>query len=73
MTEKAKLIYESEFDNRKVTLEFSPGADIYEFMEEVKKLALAIGYHPDSIDNGFEAMFEEVEASRREDTESENE
>ena len=71
MIEKAKLIYEDENFGQKVTLEFSSGADIYEFMQEVQKLALAIGYHPKTVEDGFLAVAEEIESTREKDAENE--
>jgi len=71
MTEKAKLVYEDENFGQKVTLEFSSGADIYEFMQEVQKLALAIGYHPNTVEDGFLAITEEIESTREKDAENE--
>ena len=71
MTEKAKLVYEDENFGQKVTLEFSSGADIYEFMQEVQKLALAIGYHPNRVEDGFLAVAEEVESTREKDAKNE--
>jgi hypothetical protein len=56
----AKLSYESVSDNQKATLEFAPGANIHEFMDEIQKLALAIGYHPQSVDSGFIEKAEEI-------------
>lgn len=58
-----KLTFESAVDGTRVTMEFYPGSDISDFMQEVKKLALAIGYAPASVDAGFLGVAEEIEVA----------
>ena len=64
MTDKPKLDkfkYISAEEDIKVTLEFSAGLDIDEFMTQVQYLALAIGYHPNSVTRGFCNKAEELD------------
>jgi hypothetical protein len=67
----AKLVYESAYDDQKVTLEFVPGINIHDFMDEVFKLALAIGYHTSSVEEGFIGKAEEIETTREQKNKSE--
>lgn len=41
--------------------------DIHELMQLFKQGALALGYHPDSVDRGFEAMAEGTAVNEYED------
>ena len=43
-----------EVDKVKTSIEMPDDADIHEFMACVKSFALAIGYHPKSIEDVFE-------------------
>ena len=49
----AKLIYENSDYEQEVSIKLDKDANIYEFLEVCEKLCLAIGYHPDSIEDGI--------------------
>jgi hypothetical protein len=55
------LIYENKRDNIRISFECGSDMDIYELMQKFKELALAMGYHHKSVDEGFLMMSEEIE------------
>ena len=67
------LIHEDKKNNIRICFEFAVDVDIHELMTKFKELALAIGYHPNSVDDGFLAMAEEIEGyNERQEQNSEN-
>ena len=49
----AKLIYENSDYEQEVSIKFDKDVNIYDFLEVWEKLCLAIGYHPDSVEDGI--------------------
>lgn len=52
-TNKAGLIYTRDLDGAVAILDLHGDMNIYEFYEACARLALAAGYHPDSVNEAF--------------------
>lgn len=64
----SRLIYK-HFDGESVSVDFNWDSDIYEVMEFVNRLLLGVGFHPNSVKDGFRYMADEFYGEATEDAE----
>jgi hypothetical protein len=55
--------------DRKAELSFNEDGNIYDYLEEISRLLITWGFHPDSVKDGICALAENYEEETKEDKE----